>query len=631
MVIGEFILFLCMTFCFVFFVIRTKRHMKIHKGVTFITFGLALEALAALTDALFMGPNVLYAPIQVSKEIADLYIVFAYLPGTISVLIGVVLFFPAVSRLTETLDERDKAAQKLTSQTVDLQSAKRRAEAAEDVLFEALESISEAFIIFDKNDRVVAYNSRYRDLFEDVGGLLKPGVPFENLIRHQAKLKNNFEYPAQLENWIQTRLEEHRNPAGSKEQVFSNGDVYRLTEVKTPSGGRVAVRTNITDLRAREKALRIINERLQEAQSVAQIGHWSYDVKADRHDWSDEISRIMGYDPETLEIKTSSYLSRVHSEDLERMRSVVEWAQENDKDYELDYRMVRAEGEIVHVREIGRVQKDVNGDTEFFRGTIQDITAQYEAQMELLDAKMKAEEGTKAKSMFLANMSHELRTPLNAIIGFAEVITKEIFGPVKNEKYSEYSGNILASGQHLLSLINDILDFSQLEAGKYELEDEDVNVSNVVKWTELLLAPKALEKNIKMTSKIPEGLVFIGDERKFKQVLLNLTNNAIKFTPDGGEIDIYMDTAQATYFSLFVEDNGIGIEEHELETVMKPFARTLNSVTRSVEGTGLGLPLSKSIVELHGGELLIESSLNKGTRVEIRLPKNRCKNFAKSA
>jgi PAS domain S-box-containing protein len=444
-------------------------------------------------------------------------------------------------------------------------------------------------------------------------------------------VQNTFDDRAKRENWIQKRLDEHRNPVGSKEQVFNNGDVYRLTEVKTPSGGVVAVRTNITDLRTREKALRIINERLQEAQSVARIGHWSYDVKKDRHDWSDEISRIMGYDPETLEVKTSAYLARVHPEDLEHMRSVVRWAQENDEDYELDYRMIRPDGEIVHVREIGRVQKDSSGETEYFRGTIQDVSAQYEAQLQLMDAKMKAEEGTKAKSLFLANMSHELRTPLNAIIGFAEVITKEIFGPIKNEKYSEYSGNILASGQHLLSLINDILDFSRLEAGKHELEEEEVGVANVVKWTKLLLVSKAAEKGIKLLHNVPEDLIFIGDERKFKQVLINLANNAIKFTPDNGEIRIYADTSNPTYFSLFVEDNGIGIEEHELDTVMKPFVRTLNTVTRSIEGTGLGLPLSKSIVELHGGELLIESTLGEGTRVEIRMPKTLCKNFAKSA
>ena len=294
-------------------------------------------------------------------------------------------------------------------------------------------------------------------------------------------------------------------------------------------------------------------------------------------------------------------------------------------------RMIQPDGHEVHVREIGRVQKDANGETEFFRGTLQDVTSQHEAELELIEAKMLAEEGTKAKSLFLANMSHELRTPLNAIIGFAEVITKEIFGPIQNAKYSEYSENILASGQHLLSLINDILDFSRLEADKYELEEEEVNLFEVAKWAQLLLAPKATEKQISLQCDVPGDLVLLGDERKLKQVLLNLINNAIKFTPDGGRIRIFAKADPTGHYSLYVEDNGIGIEERELEAVMRPFVRTINSVTRSIEGTGLGLPLSKSIVELHGGQLLIKSTIGVGTTVEIKLPKSRFKNFAKSA
>ena len=202
---------------------------------------------------------------------------------------------------------------------------------------------------------------------------------------------------------------------------------------------------------------------------------------------------------------------------------------------------------------------------------------------------------------------------------------------MNNRKYSEYSENILESGQHLLSLINDILDFSRLEADKYELEEEDVSLSEVAEWAQLLLAPKAAEQQISFQCDVPDDLILLGDERKLKQVLLNLINNAIKFTPEQGDVRVYAKADPAGHFSLYVQDNGIGIEERELEAVMRPFVRTMNSVTRSIEGTGLGLPLSKSIVELHGGELLIKSTIGVGTTVEIKLPKNRFKNFAKSA
>ena len=631
MIFGEIVLFLCLLFGLFFFVLQTRRYAAINLGFYALTIGLGLLAANALCDVLIIGPTVLLPDVMLPVELGQVWDIFGYVPGIVLVVVGMALFLPAVARISKMLENHEVNKKELLTHTDALHMAKLRAEDAEKVLFEALESISEAFIIFDSSDNVVAFNSQYRDLFSSVGDILAPGVSFEVLIRHQAKLLGLFDDSDEYEDWIAKRLEEHRNPSGFKEQVFDNGQVYRLTEVKTPSGGTVAIRTNITDLRAREKTLRVINERLQEAQSVAHIGHWSYDVKHDRHDWSDECSRIMGYDPNNLIISTAAYLERVHPDDVDRMRSLVRWAQENDENYQIVYRMVHPDGRIVHVREIGRVQKDAKGDTEFFRGTLQDVTSEHEAELELIEAKMRAEEGTKAKSLFLANMSHELRTPLNAIIGFAEVITKEIFGPVNNSKYSEYSENILASGQHLLSLINDILDFSRLEADKYELEEEDVSLSDVTQWAQLLLAPKAAEKKISFQCDVPEDLVLLGDERKLKQVLLNLINNAIKFTPDGGNVSVYAKAHSAGHFSLYVEDNGIGIEERELGTVMRPFVRTMNSVTRSIEGTGLGLPLSKSIVELHDGELLIESTINIGTTVEIRLPKNRFKNFAKSA
>ncbi len=631
MIFGEIILFLCLLFGTLFFAKQSRWYSTINFGFYGLTIGLGLLAANALCDVLIIGPTVLFPDYMLPEQIARKWDIFGYVPGILFVVVGMVLFLPAIARISKMLESHELSKQELLSHTDALHMAKIRAEDAEKVLFEALESISEAFIIFDENDKVVAFNSQYRDLFASVGDILKPGVCFEVLIRHQAKLLGVFEAGDEFEDWIARRLEEHRNPTGFKEQVFENGQVYRLTEVKTPSGGTVAIRTNITDLRNREKALRLINERLQEAQSVAHIGHWSYDVRNDRHDWSEECSRIMGYDPNTLVISTAAYLERVHPEDIDRMRALVKWSQENEENYQIVYRMVHPGGHIVHVREIGRVQKDENGETEFFRGTLQDVTSQHEAEMELVEAKMRAEEGTKAKSLFLANMSHELRTPLNAIIGFAEVITKEIFGPVQNDKYSEYSENILASGQHLLSLINDILDFSRLEADKYELEEEDVSLSEVADWAQLLLAPKAAEKQITYSCDVPDDLILLGDERKLKQVLLNLLNNAIKFTPKGGNIKVFAKADAAGNYSLFVEDNGIGIEERELESVMRPFVRTMNSVTRSIEGTGLGLPLSKSIVELHEGELLIKSTINVGTTVEVKLPKNRFKQFAKSA
>jgi len=628
MIFGEAFLFICLSVTCAFFAAQLRSYSWGKGGIQVLTAGLALIALASLIDLLVIGPDNLL-PFTISGEkIVEFWQIFGYLPGILLVMLGMAKFLPAIGRMNEEVAAREETEHRLRAQTKDLQQATAQAETAEKILVEALEAISDAFIIFDSNDRVLAFNSRYRELFGDVGDALKPGVTFEELIRTQAENANHFKNEADQEKWIDTRLDEHHNPHGSKVQIFEGGRVFRLTECKTSSGGIIAIRTDITDLRAREEALVQLNDRLNEAQSVAHIGHWSFDLKRDIHNWSDETSRIMGYNPDTINITASAYLSRVHPDDLERMRSTVKQAQENEEDYQIEYRIVRPNADVVYVREIGRVQKNITGDVEFFRGTVQDITKEYFVGLELIEAKIKAEEGTKAKSLFLANMSHELRTPLNAVIGFAEVITKEIFGPINNDKYKEYSENILSSGQHLLSLINDILDYSRLEAGKYELEEQEVSYRDVSQWSELMLAPKAQEKSIDLKFDLTKEFIFMGDERKIKQVMVNLVNNAIKFTPNGGWVKVYSNDEAQDHVSIFVEDNGIGIGEEELEAVLRPFVRTVSSISRSVEGTGLGLPLSKSIVELHGGKLVINSEPQKGTIIEIQLPRSRFTNWA---
>ncbi len=623
MVFGEFLLFFCLFLSFVYIVFQRRKFLRFGIGHGFLCIGLGLVSLTSLVDFLVIGPNYVLPFGVLDEKIIEIWRIYGYLPGLFSITIGICMFLPAVVDLNEEVGSREATQRKLLAQTADLQIAKSRAEKAEKVLVEALESISDAFIIFDIDDRVVAFNSQYKALFSSVSDILEPGVTFEELIRHQATKSTFFTDLEEAETWIQQRLDEHRNPSQPKEQLFDGGRIYRLSEFRTVSGGTVALRTDITELRERESALQQLNERFEEAQSVAHIGNWIHDFNDKIYDWSSETSRILGYEPGAVEIGHKAYLDRVHPDDMERMQSVVRWATENGDDYQVEYRLVQPNGNIVHVREIGRIQHDSAGSPVFVGGTLQDITQEHLAELELIDAKMRAEEGTKAKSMFLANMSHELRTPLNAIIGFAEVISKEIFGPVENAKYKEYSGNILSSGQHLLSLINDILDFSRLEAGEQDLREEETSLQEIIDWTAVMLKPKAREKSISLDIIGKTDYRLVADERKLKQVLINLVNNAIKFTPREGEVKIYVDTASDNYTSIFVEDNGHGIGESEISQVMRPFMRTAYSVSSSIEGTGLGLPLSKSIVELHDGELKIQSKEKNGTVVEVRLPRKR--------
>jgi len=623
MVIGEFVLFSCLFISFIYTSSHKSELAPLFPGYSTLVVGLGLVSLTAFIDFLIIGPNHLLPFVISDDEIIEIWRVFGYLPGLIIIVFGMKGFLPAIAHLLAENWLRQETEDPLLAQAKDLTAAKTQTEKAEKILVEALESISDAFIIFDVDDRLVAFNNQYLELFPSVAKVLKPGIGFEELIRHQASSPGFFDSNGDAEKWIQNRLEEHRLPKGTKEQVFEDGRIYRLSEFKTVSGGTVAIRSDITQLREREKALRHLNERFEEAQSVAHIGNWIHDFKGTIYDWSSETSRILGYDPDEGDCSREAYLARVHPDDMQRMLSVVKWASEKGEDYQVEYRIIRPNSQIITVRELGRIQLDTEGKPSLIMGTIQDITVQHMVELELIVAKIKAEEGTKSKSMFLANMSHEFRTPLNAIIGFSEVMSKEIFGPIKHDKYKEYSENIYSSGQHLLSLINDILDLSLLESGKYDLIEKYMNFGEVMSWTEVMLKSQADEKSIALNMNEGKHLTLFGDERKIKQVMINLVNNAIKFTPEGGQVSVSVETNSGQYLSITIEDNGYGIKAMELDQAMRPFGRTNHSANSSIEGTGLGLPLSKSIVELHEGELRIESKEKNGTIVEIRLPEKR--------
>jgi signal transduction histidine kinase len=222
------------------------------------------------------------------------------------------------------------------------------------------------------------------------------------------------------------------------------------------------------------------------------------------------------------------------------------------------------------------------------------------------------------KSEFLANMSHELRTPLNGIIGFSEVLAEGMFGEI-NEKQTEYLQDILESGRHLLSLINDILDLSKIEAGRMELELSEFHLPGAIDNALILVRERASRRGIKLGSTVDERLGMIsGDERKVKQVLLNLLSNALKFTPEGGRIDVgaRLDDRVA---EVSVADTGIGIAPADQEAVFEEF-RQVGTADKKAEGTGLGLALSRKFIELHGGRIWVQSEVGRGSTFTFTLP-----------
>ena len=250
------------------------------------------------------------------------------------------------------------------------------------------------------------------------------------------------------------------------------------------------------------------------------------------------------------------------------------------------------------------------------------IDKQHETYVELETAKARAETENKQKSQFLANISHELRTPLNAIIGFSEIIKDEVMGELGNDQYKAYVRDIHSSGVHLLSLINDILDYSKAEAGKLELEYEDVDLNKLIAACLRLQEPRAKSADVLLEKDLPsEHLIINSDAKRLKQVLLNLLSNAVKFTPQGGIVKVSgWHNLKDNTISLEVKDSGIGISPKDLAKALAPFGQVDNELARRYEGTGLGLPLTKKFVELLGGKMHLESEINKGTTVTVTLP-----------
>ncbi len=394
--------------------------------------------------------------------------------------------------------------------TTEARRAKAQAQAAEGRLRDGIESVSDAFVLFDKADRLILCNQAFQDAFAFAPGLLRRGANKQDL-NQIAALAIKSDQPAP------------GGRAGAREVELHDGRWLQLVERFTSDGGSVVTAADITAIKNKEA----------ERQRAAERLHASITELEDREEKLSQLAR------------------------------------------------------------------------------------KYEIAM------TRAEAANQAKSEFLANMSHELRTPLNAINGFSEIMAGEMFGPLGDPKYKGYAADILKSGQHLLSLINDILDMAKIEAGKLTLHYEPVSLKEVVQDAARLMRGRVQEAGLNLLVDVPDLPEIEADHRGLKQVLLNLISNAVKFTPEGGDVVVGVSQLGPDRVRVAVTDTGIGIAQEDVARLARPFEQVEGQHSKTTQGTGLGLALTRSLIELHGGDLTIDSEPGRGTTVSFDLPMRR--------
>ena len=384
-------------------------------------------------------------------------------------------------------------------------------------LRDAVETISEAFVLWDRDNRLVMCNSKYQQFHGLSDDMVRPGSSYDEVIAGASE-------PIVSKRVSMTGS--HDDDSRTYEAQIEDGRWLHINERRTRDGGYVSVGTDITVLKQSQQRL---------ADSEQQL-------------------------------RASVAGEKLSSRELEQQKQ-----------------------QLVDLAEKYALEKN------------------------------RAEAANRAKSEFLANISHELRTPLNAVIGFSEVMTQSLFGPVGHPKYQEYARDILASGNYLLEVINDILDMSKIEAGRMSLDVGRVDLADIVADSMKVVSQAAAERNIGLSRHGPQHLPLEADRRALKQVFLNLLSNAVKFTRDGGSVDVHLARTRG-YVKIAIRDTGIGIADADIVKLGRPFEQVENQFSKSHQGSGLGLAISRALVELHGGTLRITSREGQGTTVTCMLP-----------
>ncbi len=401
-----------------------------------------------------------------------------------------------------------------------------------------------------------------------------------------------------------------------------------VSMIRKGDDGITRVVGSITDVEERRRAERALAEAEKKYRTIVENaagGLYQLTPEGMYLSANPAMAHILGYkSPEEMLRLVKNAKSIVYPETEEReifIQTLI--AQGQMFGYETQVK--KKDGEQIWVRENIRVVRGSDRQILYFEGSMEDITKRKEADIALMEAKAQSDIANRAKTEFIANMSHELRTPLNAIIGFSDILKNEIMGPLGQETYKEYAGDIHKSGNSLLKIINEILDISKIETGDRDLKESEFKLESVLQSCNDLYSTRAHKKTITIANDTQQLPCMIGEELSIKQVVGNIYSNAIKFTPKGGRIRIFNSIDADGTFRLCVADTGVGMSATEIEKALSPFGQVETSLDRSGAGVGLGLPLSKAIMDLHGGRLEILSEKGIGTTVSLIIPESRIK------